>query len=194
MRKICTALLLITITLSAVSLTACIPAAFVVGATAGGALIYDRRSLKVISEDQTIVQTARFRIRNDSALQKTSVHVAVFDGIILLTGEVRTDTQKQQVQEIVEHLPHVKRIYNEIEIAIGPHFGEFVDDSWITTKVKSMLLEHEGFKTTQLKIVTDNNIVYIMGLSSRRQCQEAAEIASRVSGVRRVVKVCEYES
>ncbi len=177
------------------AISGCVPAALMVGATAGGSVIYDKRPFRVMMQDQNISQKARYRIQTDRSLyKKSNISVATYNHIVLLTGTANDEQQKQTAQELVQNLKHVKRVYNEIQIAGNSSLAGHGNDAWLTTKVKTKLLHDVGMRSTQLKIVSDNGNVYIMGLTSPNQCTRAAEIASHVAGVRKVVKVCEYNA
>ena len=66
------------------------------------------------------------------------------------------------------------------------------NDSWITTKVKAVLAAASGLNSSTLKVVTENKVVYLMGLTTRSQGKLAAEEARTVAGVEKVVKLFEY--
>src|SRR5699024_11752409 len=67
-----------------------------------------------------------------------------------------------------------------------PFLGEASNDTWITTKVRSQLLTSDLVKSSNVKVTTENGEVFLMGLVTEREAKAAADIASRVSGVKRV--------
>lgn len=175
-------------------LTACIPVAFVIGAGAGGAIIYDKRGVKSMVQDRDIANEAWKRINYDSQLKdEARISVASFNHLVLLVGQAPTEALKTRAYNLVSSIPHVKRIYNEV--TIGPPISavEQTHDAWITTKVKSAMLAVKGLKSSQIKIVTENHIVYLMGIVTRKQANLTAEAASKILGVDKVVKIFEYE-
>jgi len=176
-----------------IPLSGCIPAAFVVGAAAGGAIIYDKRPMKTMLHDRSIAQTAQNLIDKDKQLHDHShISIAAFNGIVLMVGQAATPELRQHAEDLVKKVPDVKRIYNEITISGNTSLLTRSNDSWITTKVKSAMLAKHGLQSSQIKVVTEDGIVYLMGLVSRAQADLAVDAARKVSGVRKVVKVFQY--
>ena len=71
-------------------------------------------------------------------------------------------------------------------------FGSRAYDAWLTTKVKTRLIYADDLDSAQVKIVSANSAVYLMGLVTRKEADLATEAASSVDGAARVVKVFEY--
>src|SRR5262249_27678907 len=93
---------------------------------------------------------------------------------------------------LVNNIPHIKRIYNEVVITQPTSNMVRSKDTWITTKVVTKMLAEKGLRSTQIKVVTENSVVYLMGLVTHSQGNLAAVVASQVSGVTQVVKLFEY--
>lgn len=174
------------------TLSGCIPAAFVAGATASGIIVADNRSMKTMAVDKETTLRAQGKIGFDSELQSTHIVVASFNNIVLLAGQVQSPEQSQRAYDIVNQMPHVKRIYNEIVIGPITTHQQRVKDTWITTKVRTRMLAEKGLHSAQTKVVTENNVVYLMGLVTHSQGNLAATVASDVAGVQKVVTLFEY--
>jgi osmotically-inducible protein OsmY len=89
----------------------------------------------------------------------------------------------------------VRKVYNEVEIAAPSAMSQRSADTWITTKVKTALLDVEGleiFDSTRVKVVTERGVVYLMGLLTRDEAELVTETVRRVAGVQRVVRLFEY--
>jgi len=54
------------------------------------------------------------------------------------------------------------------------------------------LLVGDNVKATDVKVITENGEVFLLGNVTQSQGDSAAEIASKVSGVQKVVKVFKY--
>ena len=184
---------LISLLLCALICTSCVPAAFVAGAGIGGAIIYDKRSVKMIAKDQRTAQSIRNAIAQDDSLKGTHIDVATFNQVVLLVGQVRDNNQQQTATQIAMKTSGVRRAYNEIAIAPNASFWQRSQDSGITTMVKAALLAATSLRSSQIKVVTEDQTVYLMGIMSHTQGDKAAKAASMVSGVQRVVKVFEYQ-
>ncbi len=180
------------------ALTGCVPAVIVAGAagsaTLGGAVIYDKRPVKTMNQDHKSRSIAQYRIDHDSTLKGHShISVSVFNNVALLVGQAQTPEIRDHAYQIVSKIANIKRIYNEIDIAPPTSTMQRANDSWITTKVRTAMVGTSGLRSTNLKIVTENGVVYLMGVVTHAQGDLAADVARRVSGVTKVVKVFEYE-
>ncbi|MCH9644082.1 MAG: BON domain-containing protein [Gammaproteobacteria bacterium] len=172
-------------------LCGCVATAFVVGATAGGAIVYDKRSTKTMLADQRISEDAHYYL-NQSLKGRIYIQVATFNRIVLMVGTAETPALRTQAYQIVSRIQNIRKIYNQVTIGKPLSLGQRTDDTWITTKVKSAMLLQKGLRSAQIKVVTSNNVVYLMGLVSPEQGLLAADVARQISGVNAVVKVFEY--
>lgn len=183
---------LITILLLSFSLSACVPAALVAGAGAGG-MMYNKRGVKTLVEDNDAVNAVLKGIAADEQLrEQTHISVATVNRLMLMAGQATTEAQREKVYRIASNVPNIKRIYNEITIEPPSSFTTRSRDTWITTKVKAALVAEKGLYSSDIKVVTENGVVYLMGIVTPRQATIAADAASHVSSVRRVVKIFEY--
>ena len=177
-------------------LVGCIPVMIAtVGATAGGAIIYDKRSTKVILQDQEISNEALAILNADPQLAGTSrVDVAAFNHVVLMVGQTPSQELRERAYEDISQVKNIKRIYNQIEISPVLTTMDRSQDAWITSKVKTAMLAKPGLSSSQIKVVTEDKVVYLMGLVTPNQARLATDAARNVSGVRRVVQVFEYEA
>jgi len=183
----------IAILLLTIPLCGCVPVALVVGATAGGALIYNKRSFKTMMQDRDAAQTAQDYINEDPILQhKTHINVAVLNHIGLMVGQAQTPELRDRAYALVSRVKNISRIYNEVNIAGPTSMLQRSNDTWITTKVKTEMLGKHGLHSDDIKVVTENGVVYLMGKVSREQGLLATNVARRIKGVRKVVQVFQY--
>jgi osmotically-inducible protein OsmY len=174
------------------ALEGCAPVVIAGGATAAVAAA-DSRSIGTQLDDENIELTARRKLNDDDRLGD-DVHVGItsFNGTVLLTGQARTAEQRDIVISLVRSIAGVKRVVSEIDVAEPTAFATRVHDSWITGQVKSRMLNTENLKATRIKVVTENAVVYLMGLVSHAQADLATDAARHVSDVKRVVRMFEY--
>ncbi|MEM9242922.1 MAG: BON domain-containing protein [Pseudomonadota bacterium] len=179
-----------------INLQGCVTAALVGGTAAGVAatsVIYDKRSHSVAEKDHQIRKAIIVQINNQTDLHnQCRVVVNSYNGWVLLAGQAPTAAMKQQIESIANNVSGIKRLYNEIEIRPVISHSARMQDEWITTKVKSTLLGHQGFKSAEINVTTENGIVYLQGIVTQQQGEKSAVLASDVSGVRKVVKLFEY--
>ncbi|MDP3514368.1 MAG: BON domain-containing protein [Sulfuritalea sp.] len=65
--------------------------------------------------------------------------------------------------------------------------GEYVDDSVITTKVKSAFIQDKDVKASDIKVETFKGVVQLSGfVASRSELEKASQVASQVPGVKAV--------
>lgn len=177
-------------------LSGCIPIIIAaVGATAGGAIIYDKRSSEVILQDQEISNKALAILNSDPELKGGArVAIATFNHVILMVGQAQSEELRRRAYADVRQVPQVKRVYNQVEISPVLTAWDQSADAWITSKVKTAMLATRGLSSSQIKVVTENKAVYLMGLVTPRQAKLATEAARNVSGVKKVVQVFEYDA
>ncbi len=175
------------------SLQGCI---FVAGAAAGAAgvaVVYDHRKLENILKDQQITKKISDQIMANQALSENNhIEVTTFNQVVLLTGETSTADERQQVEAIARANPDVTKIYNELTVKGATSSLTRASDSWITTKIKTEMLATEDLQSGTIKVVTENGTVYLMGIVNRSQADMAVDIARKVSGVQKVVKIFKY--
>lgn len=172
----------------------CIPVAFIAGAGATGAFIYEKRGLNTMIKDRDMANAALHRIENDTELRKkTHITIAAFNHMMLMAGQAPTEQLRARAYRLVSTTPDLKRIYNVVTIEPPLSKAEIAKDSWITTRVKSALVAQKGINANHIKVVTEDKVVYLLGIVTRKQADIAADAASLVPGVSRVVKLFEYE-
>lgn len=171
---------------------------FVAGAAAGAAaiaVVYDHRTLSNTLEDTQISNKIVDKIRGVANLRDNShIEVTVFNHIVLLTGETPKPEWREQAEQIARSIPSVSRVYNQITIQGPTSSLTRTSDSWITTKIKSQMLATEDLKSGSIKVVTENGVVYLMGIVTTEQAEIAVDIARQVSGVQRVMKIFQYRN
>ncbi|MEM1243509.1 MAG: BON domain-containing protein [Pseudomonadota bacterium] len=172
-------------------LNGCIP--ILLGGAAATLVVYDKRSFRTIFDDSNIKQKILVRMRTHPDLEKTHVGVAAMNYDVLLIGQVRYASQRITIQRIARNTPKVKHIYNAITVSPNVSTKRRAKDSWITSNVKSDMIIKPGLRSGEIKAVTENGIVYLMGRVSRYQARLATNVARRVSGVKKVVTLFKYD-
>ncbi len=176
-------------------LSGCV-AVIATGAVATGSSVHDRRGFGTVVDDKRIQMGAYDTINKDKQLVlKNRVMIAVYNGVMLLMGEVRTPELKQRAETTVTGFEGVHRIVNEIDIMEPEGFWTRRNDNKITARVKLALADATsvaGFDVTRIKVSTAHRVVYLMGIVSPEEDAMVTEMARNVPGVERVVKVFEY--
>ena len=191
MKKSLLPALIATVCAASLLLSGCIPL-MVAGAAGGAALVAtDRRSAGTQVDDEAI----ELKIANNIGAgfgDRVHVNVTSYNGLVLLTGEVPTQDLVGQIGEIARTTAKVRRVVNEIGVMPVSSIGTRTNDSYITSKVKARFVEANKFPPNRVKVVTEREVVYLMGLVTHAEGDAAAQIAATTSGVIRVVKLFEY--
>jgi osmotically-inducible protein OsmY len=168
-------------------------AAVVVGGAATGVMMADdRRKTGVYLEDEEIELRAMDRLRGQFPEKTVSVSVTSFNHQVLLTGQVPDQETKTRVQEAIRVIPNVAKVYDETTVSGVTSLTSETNDASITTKVKARFVSSDKVASNHVKVVTEASVVYLMGLVTKEEGEEAAQIAASTKGATRVVKVFEY--
>ncbi|MDN5836775.1 MAG: BON domain-containing protein [Nitrosospira sp.] len=163
------------------------------GVGTGVAVSQDRRTSGTFVEDEGIELKSARRI-SEKFGNKVHVNVTSFNRNVLLTGEAPIENVRKEIGDLVRRIEHVRNVTNEIAIAEISTFMSRSNDTLITSKVKGRFMDAGKFQINHVKVVTENGVVYLLGLANRKEVESAVEIASSTSGVRKVVKVFEYSN
>jgi osmotically-inducible protein OsmY len=168
-----------------------VAAGVVSGVGAGAAVSQDRRTSGMFVEDEGIEFKSGRRI-SEKMGGDVNVNVTSFNRNVLLTGEAPTEGLKKEIGKLVAGVQNVRKVTNEIAIGDVSSFASRSNDALLTSKVKARFLDSEEFQVNHVKVVTEDAVVYLLGLVKVREGDSAANIARSTSGVRKVVKVFEY--
>ena len=168
------------------------------GAAVGADTAHDRRPVKVVVSDRNIQLTAFDAVnrRRELVHDDNAVKIVVYNGVMLLAGQVRSEALKALAQDSVSGIDGVRRIVNEIEVTSEPEgFWRRRQDNALTARVKAALLDitsMPGFDPTRVNVTSAHRNVYLMGLVTHEEADAVSGIARDLGGVDRVVKLFEY--
>lgn len=166
------------------------------GAAVGASAAHDRRGVGTWADDKRIYLSAYDSLNKDKELAlKNSVIIVVYNGTMLLVGEVRTPELKARAERLVGGFEGTRRIVNEIEVREPEGFWSRRRDNTITAHVKTALLDLtslRGFDPTRVNVTTAHRVVYLMGKVTHEESDAVVGVARDVASVERVVKVFEY--
>ena len=170
-------------------LQGCITTAVVTTAAVAGKVATDPRSAGTQVDEEKVAQT----LNNDAQLKtETRINIVVYNGKVLLIGQAPNYTAAETAKNIAAGVEGVKEVVNEIRTGEVIRASQVAIDSWITTTIKSKLLLNGEVKTTEVKVITENGEVFLIGKLSHTQADAATEVARNVRGVSKVVKVITY--
>lgn len=150
------------------------------------------RTFAQVIEDNNIETKIEVNLpAENEAFHDSHLTVVSYNGFVLLAGQVNDEVLKAKATEIVRKVKGVRRIYNELEIGPPTSALRRSNDTWLTGRIKSELLAHSEIEGTRIKVVTENGVVYLMGIVTPEEADLIADKVARVSGVSRVVRLFE---
>jgi len=161
------------------------------GVGTGVAMSNDRRTSGIFVEDEGIEMKSGRRI-SEKYGNNVHINVTSYNRNVLLTGEAPSDAAKADIGNLVKGVENVRNVINEISVGPTSTYGSRSSDTLITSKVKGRFIDVGKFQVNHVKVITENGVVYLLGLVNRKEADNAVEIAGSTSGVRKVVKVFEY--
>jgi osmotically-inducible protein OsmY len=161
------------------------------GGAAAVGMIEDRRTSGTMVDDDSIEVSVRRALRERYG-DNTHVNVTSFNRSVLLTGEVPDEARKAEVENIVKGIANVRNVTNDLQLAAPSSLGARANDSLITARVKTRILDASKVNPLHVKVVTENGVVYLMGIVTEQEANEATEVARTTGSVIKVVKVFEY--
>lgn len=139
--------------------------------------------------DRSIEYTAKVNIYGlQEDLQANSrISIDSFYSEVLLTGEVPSAALKTQIEQVVSSMPDVRRVYNELNVGVSRGYSSTVHDGYITSKLMAKTAANDGVKASQLKAVTNDGVVYVMGRVTPTQQSHLIDIANSTAGITELV-------
>ncbi|MFB1015222.1 MAG: BON domain-containing protein [Alteromonadaceae bacterium] len=158
-------------------------------------LATDHRTISKQFTDQKIEYNINRKITNNKVLEtQTNLHFISINGALLIIGQAPTRDLRDMAIKEVTTIEGVVQVHNQIRIGHPTSVITRSNDVWLTTKVKSALLGSDKLTPTNIKVVTENSEVFLMGLVSHNEADEAVAIARNISGVSRVFLAFEYRT
>lgn len=168
-------------------------AAVLGGAAAGTKVATDPRTMGTQVDDETLEFKVENALDKDEQIKSEArVNAVSYSARVLLIGQVPSENTKETATSLAKGVDGVVDVYNELRVNPKITIGQISKDSWITTQVKSKMLVDDRVKSTDVKVITENGEVFLLGNVTQAQAGAAAEIASKISGVQKVVKVFKY--
>ncbi|MCK5869267.1 BON domain-containing protein [Methylococcaceae bacterium CS1] len=162
----------------------------------GFSFLHDRRDSAAITLDEKIEDSAIIELHGlDEIKGKSHFNITSYNGKVLITGEAETEDIREIIIANVRIISGVKLVHNEMALGPVSTLGARSEDSMLTIKVKdalSQIKDKPGFDATRVKVVTENKVVYLMGLVHKEEGEAAAKAVQNVAKVKKIVTVFEY--
>lgn len=169
------------------ALAGCAP--LVVGGAAAttAAVASDRRTAGEQVEDKSIQMKISHELARMLGEDRGRYNVVSYAGRVLLLGDVPTEAEKQKAEEAASKVEHVRQVFNHMRVGDVTPLSVRSNDSWLTTKVTTALVNTKGVPTRTISVTTERGIVYLMGKLTPAEAQAASKVAAGVSGINKVV-------
>ncbi len=154
---------------------------------------YGERTFGTQVEDESIETKVSHNLgRTDARLGDARINVDSFNGVVLLTGQVPSDELKMKATKVAERVRNVREVHNELAIAANLPASQRLADTWLRTRIRTSLAANEEIDSGRIRVVTENNSVYLMGIVTRNEAERIVRAVSGVGGMQRIVKVFDY--
>ncbi|MFK3797585.1 BON domain-containing protein [Pseudomonas sp. NPDC088444] len=152
------------------------------------------RTLGSKIDDSLIETKVAVNIAKASPDLDSNSHIVVtsFNGVVLLAGQTPRADLKQLAEQTASQVQKVKKVSNELQVIEPSSYLARSNDSWLTSKIKTEMLTDSAIPGSRIKVVTENGIVYLMGLLTQAEANRATNLVQGVSGVQKIVKLFEY--
>jgi osmotically-inducible protein OsmY len=166
------------------------PVAIIGGGVAAVSAIEDRRTSGTMIDDDGIESQMRRTVRERYG-DNTHVSVTSFNRSVLLTGEVPDEARRAEIEKLVREVANVRGVTNDLQIGPPSSLGARANDSLITTRVKARLLDSNKVNPIHVKVVTEAGVVYLMGIVTAQEANDAVDVARTTGSVIKVVRIFE---
>ncbi|RUO45355.1 division/outer membrane stress-associated lipid-binding lipoprotein [Idiomarina aquatica] len=157
-------------------------------AALGVSSVTDPRTIGSQLDDQTIEMKANAKLGNDEQLGEYRLRVVSYDQNVLLIGQVPNEAARQRAERIISDTNGIDNIFNQVRISSQAGLSTQTNDAWITSQVKLKLAANDKVDASDVKVVTENGEVFLLGIVGGDSANIAVDIARNVKGVTRVIK------
>ena len=170
----------------------CSCAIAIIAGAAASIIIYDRRRLNTMHDDILIVRQIKNEIKNNKSFNGSRINVVSFNRILLISGQLTSADLKITLDKIARQNHNIYRIYDETKVNKPITLEQQAQDAWITSQVRSTLIATRHLESGSLRVITEDQTVYLMGTVTKDQADLAAEEIRLIPKVKQVVRVFQY--
>lgn len=159
--------------------------------------IEDDRGTRTIGSkiDDSLIETkvsVNIAKANPELDKGSHIVVSSYNGVVLLAGQTPRADLKSLAEQTAGQVQRVKKVHNELQVIQPSSILARNNDAWLTTKIKTQMLTDENVPSSRIKVITENGIVYLLGLVRQQEANAATNVVQGVSGVQKIVKLFEY--
>ena len=147
---------------------------------AGAATATDARGSGNVVDDQSLEHKVNDVL--SAQVPKGSFTVASYAQEILLAGQVPTAADKARAETAAANTAGVKHVWNYLSVGPNEDAGAISNDAYLTSAAKTRLISQKGVNTNNIKVVTSNKVVYLLG----RKAGKTNQIHAAINGIKQI--------
>tara|TARA_B100001123_G_scaffold434696_2_gene561714 strand:- start:1042 stop:1647 length:606 start_codon:yes stop_codon:yes gene_type:complete len=173
-------------------LQGCSPTGTVLGAGARtGLALAEDRPVEEIWGDTLLKLTINKKLLETSFSDTFwSLNTTIFEGRVLITGNVKNTTLRDQVSQMVWGVKGVREVLNEIEIQETNNVTQIARDKFIQTSLQARMLGDKIVSDINYKMIAHNNVLYIIGVAQSQA--ELEKVVAHARAIRYVKRFVNY--
>ncbi|WP_350562649.1 BON domain-containing protein [Psychrobacter sp. CAL346-MNA-CIBAN-0220] len=139
--------------------------------------------------DRSIEHTVKINVYGlqENLQQNSRMSIDSFNSEVLLAGEVPTEALKAQIEQVVSSMPDIRRVYNELNVSVAKGYSSTVHDTYINSKLMAKVAANDNVKASQIRAVTNDGVVYVMGRMTPTQQSHLIDVANSTVGITELV-------
>lgn len=178
---------------STLCLQACVPTVIMASTSVASHVITDPRTVGTQFDDEALKIQITKALDKDVQLRKeSSISVVSYNAEVLLIGRVPTEEVRQLASNIVKGIKNVRHVYNELRIGQDISASQVLKDTSITSQIKSKLIVTPNIISSNVKVITENGEVFLIGNVFPEQAKIIVEVARHIDGVKKVINALHF--
>ena len=165
---------------------------FSLGGCTNGALEYEDSPYSRLDDERNETLALKNIRAAHPDLKDAHINVNSFKGYVLISGQISSEAHIELATEVVNRMRNVTQVHNELVVAGPTSIISRTNDSFLSTKVRAQLASSTDLQSNRLMVVTENGVVYLMGVVTRQEADLAVEETRQVYGIQKIVKVFNY--
>ena len=139
-------------------------------------------------DDAALLTSVKSALVSNPVTEAGEINVDVNRGTVKLSGFVDTPEEKSKAGDLARGVDGVQTVQNDIAVKQeNSSTGEVIDDSVLTAKVKTALIDSSDTKAHQINVETKQGVVQLSGFVDSATAKNAAtSVARSVTGVKDV--------
>ena len=160
------------------------------GARTGLALAEDRPVEEIWGDTLLKVTINKKLLETSFSETFWSLNTTIFEGRVLITGNVKNTTLRDQVSQMVWGVEGVREVLNEIEIQETNNVTQIARDKFIQTSLQARMLGDKIVSDINYKMIAHNNVLYIIGVAQSQA--ELEKVVAHARAIRYVKRFVNY--